>query len=81
MSNAATPLAPVLASPPRGRRLWIVLAALVIAILPLALQDSYWRTNLTLCGLNVLIALGLDFILGYAGQVNLGHSAIYGLGA
>jgi len=29
----------------------------------------------------VLLALGLDFILGYAGQLNLGQSAFYGLGA
>jgi branched-chain amino acid transport system permease protein len=53
----------------------------VIAVLPLLLQDSYWRTNLTICAINVLLALGLDFILGYAGQLNLGHSAFYGLGA
>jgi branched-chain amino acid transport system permease protein len=29
----------------------------------------------------VLLAIGLDFILGYAGQLNLGQSAFYGLGA
>jgi branched-chain amino acid transport system permease protein len=27
------------------------------------------------------LAIGLDFILGYAGQLNLGHSAFYGIGA
>jgi branched-chain amino acid transport system permease protein len=82
MSDAAAPLGRVAASPSRrGRRLGIVVAALVIAMLPLLLQDSYWRTNLTICAINVLLALGLDFILGYAGQLNLGHSAFYGLGA
>ena len=35
----------------------------------------------TVCAMNVLLAIGLDFILGYAGQLNLGHSAFYGLGA
>ena len=34
-----------------------------------------------MCAINVLLAIGLDFILGYAGQLNLGHSAFYGLGA
>jgi branched-chain amino acid transport system permease protein len=63
------------------RRLGVLIAALVIAILPLLFTDTYWRTNLTLCAINVLLALGLDFILGYAGQLNLGHSAFYGLGA
>ena len=50
-------------------------------MLPLIFNDTYWRTNLTICAINVLLALGLDFILGYTGQLNLGHSAFYGLGA
>ena len=28
-----------------------------------------------------LLAIGLDFVLGYAGQLNLGQSAFYGIGA
>src|SRR6476469_9209109 len=64
-----------------GRRMGLLLAALVIIALPLIFTDTYWRTNLTLCAINVLLALGLDFILGYTGQLNLGHSAFYGLGA
>ena len=66
---------------PAGRRLAYLAAALAIAALPLLLTGSYWRTNLTVCAINVLLALGLDFILGYAGQLNLGQSAFYGLGA
>ena len=56
-------------------------AIAVIALLPMVLQDSYWRGVLIICALNVLLALGLDFILGYAGQLNLGISAFYGIGA
>ena len=80
MSDLATPIASRPASFAK-RRLGVLIAALVIAILPLLFTDTYWRTNLTLCAINVLLALGLDFILGYAGQLNLGHSAFYGLGA
>ncbi len=58
-----------------------LLALIVIAILPLIFTDSYWRTNLIVCALNVMLALGLDFVLGYAGQLNLGQSAFYGIGA
>src|SRR4029078_7264057 len=64
-----------------SRRTGLTLAALSIIALPLIFNDTYWRTNLTICAINVLLALGLDFILGYAGQLNLGHSAFYGLGA
>src|SRR4051794_5695519 len=63
------------------RRLWFLGTALVIAALPLVLTGNYWQTNLTVCAINVLLALGLDFILGYAGQLNLGQSAFYGIGA
>src|SRR5215813_9397513 len=63
------------------RMLGFLAAALVIAALPMALTGSYWQTNLTVCAIHVLLALGLDFILGYAGQLNLGQSAFYGLGA
>ena len=64
-----------------SRRWAFLAAALIIAVLPLMLTGSYWRTNLTVCAINVLLALGLDFILGYAGQLNLGQSAFFGLGA
>src|SRR6478609_7190042 len=65
----------------RSRWLGYAIAIATIAVLPLIFNDTYWRTNLTICAINVLLALGLDFILGYAGQLNLGHSAFYGLGA
>src|SRR5215469_4593041 len=64
-----------------SRRMGLLLAALAIIALPVIFNDTYWRTNLTICAINVLLALGLDFILGYTGQLNLGHSAFYGLGA
>jgi branched-chain amino acid transport system permease protein len=64
-----------------SRRLSFLAAALIIAALPMMLAGSYWQTNLTICAINVLLTLGLDFILGYAGQLNLGQSAFYGTGA
>src|SRR5580704_4989129 len=68
-------------SPLWSRGTAYLLAVLAIAILPLIFTDSYWRTNLIVCALNVMLALGLDFVLGYAGQLNLGQSAFYGLSA
>jgi branched-chain amino acid transport system permease protein len=65
----------------QSRRAGLVAAALIIAALPAIFPDSYWRTNLTVCALNVMLAIGLDFVLGYAGQLNLGQSAFYGIGA
>lgn len=64
-----------------SRRLCFLVAAITIALLPLVFPSSYWRTNLIVCAINVLLAIGLDFVLGYAGQLNLGQSAFYGIGA
>ena len=60
-----------------SRRGWFLVVAVIIALLPFVIQDSYWRTNLIVCAINIMLAIGLDFILGYAGQLNLGHSAFY----
>src|SRR6266446_6879540 len=70
-----------LLAPMRSRRAAYLCAAVAIAALPLVFTDSYWRTNLIVCAINVMLAIGLDFILGYAGQLNLGQSAFYGIGA
>src|SRR5947209_9769543 len=83
MSDAPTsdqPM-PIRDRAPSARRLWFLGAVLAIAVLPAIFTDSYWRTNLIICALNVMLAIGLDFVVGYAGQLNLGQSAFYGLGA
>jgi branched-chain amino acid transport system permease protein len=79
--TAPTASSPSLRTLARSRRIWFVLAAAVIAALPMLFTGSYWQTNLTICAINVLLAIGLDFVLGYAGQLNLGQSAFYGIGA
>jgi branched-chain amino acid transport system permease protein len=84
MSNAepARPApAQVHPGPILSRRAALLCAVVTIAVLPLVFTDAYWRTNLIVCALNVMLAIGLDFVLGYAGQLNLGQSAFYGLGA
>src|ERR1700716_2841112 len=70
-----------LLAPMRSRRAAYLCAAVAIALLPLVFTDSYWRTNLIICAINVMLAIGLDFVLGFAGQLNLGQSAFYGIGA
>jgi branched-chain amino acid transport system permease protein len=75
------PPMPIRDPAPFARRLCLLGAVLAIAVLPLIFPDSYWRTNLIFCAINVMLAVGLDFVVGYAGQLNLGQSAFYGLGA
>src|SRR5580704_18364809 len=68
-------------APISSRSMAFLCAAVTIAVLPVVVTDTYWRTNLIVCALNVMLTIGLDFVLGYAGQLNLGQSAFYGLGA
>src|SRR6516165_10693696 len=80
MSNEGRP-APMLTDRVRiSRRGWFLVVAVIIALLPFVIQDSYWRTNLVVCAIIIMLAIGLDFILGYAGPLHLGHSAFYGIG-
>jgi len=58
-----------------------VAAILVVAALPWLITTSYWRGILVVCAMNVLLALSLNLVLGYTGQLNLGQSAFFGIGA
>ena len=63
------------------RKVGVPVAVVLIAILPFILQEPYWRGILVLCAMNVLLALSLNLVLGYTGQLNLGQSAFYAIGA
>lgn len=53
----------------------------VILGLYLGLRNEYLFNVLTMVGLQVLVVIGLSLLMGFAGQVSLGHAAFYGLGA
>jgi branched-chain amino acid transport system permease protein len=57
------------------------LFALGLAVLPFLLGNEYYLTVLIVGGLNAILTLGLCLLMGYAGQVSLGHAAFYGLAA
>lgn len=42
---------------------------------------DYYLSVATFAALNVLLAVGLNLITGFCGQVSLGHAAFYGIGA
>src|ERR1017187_2889835 len=42
---------------------------------------DYYLSVATFAALNVILALGLNLISGFCGQVSLGHAAFYGFGA
>lgn len=61
-----------------------VQAALFLALLlglPSILPNEYYLSICILGCLSAVIAVGLNLLLGYAGQISLGHAAFYGIGA
>jgi len=69
--------------PPAGQRayqigLWI-LVALVVLLLPTT--GSYPSQMLDLVGLYILMGLGLNIVVGFAGLLDLGYVAFFALGA
>jgi len=53
----------------------------MVAAAPWLLGTGYWRGIMVLCAMNVLLALSLNLVMGYTGQLNLGQSAFFGIGA
>ena len=64
-------------------RLWNrwVLFALVVLAIWVGLDNEYYFTLLNFVGIHTLLVVGLNLLVGYAGQISLGHAAFFGLGA
>lgn len=58
----------------------LVVIAAALVILP-QFVSLYIQRNLIMVGFYLLLALSLNFITGYIGEVCLGHIAFYGIGA
>ncbi len=68
-------------TPALRRGITYVLVILLIAGTGRAVTNPYHLQVLTFIGINALLALGLNLLMGYAGQISLGHAAFYGIGA
>jgi branched-chain amino acid transport system permease protein len=63
-------------------RLAVPAVALVLAAsLPGLITSSYYLDLLSQCCIYAILALGLNVIFGYAGQLSLGHAGFWGIGA
>jgi branched-chain amino acid transport system permease protein len=62
---------------------WPSVAGLGLLLLALSfvLRNDYFFLLFNVIALNALVVLGLNVLIGSAGQISLGHAAFYGLGA
>lgn len=57
------------------------LFALLILALPQLLEGGYLLNVFVFVGIHTMLAVALNLLLGYAGQISLGQAAFFGLGA
>jgi branched-chain amino acid transport system permease protein len=64
-------------------RFWWVIVLLFIAIYPPTLggMSPYRCGILVFVGIYVILAVSLDLLMGYAGQISVGHAAFFAIGA
>lgn len=67
-----------LATPRVGGLLALVL---VIAVLPLLMSNAYQYDVAIKIGISAVLVVGLNLLIGYTGQISLGHAGFFGLGA
>ncbi len=65
----------------KGDYLGFLGLAIAVLLFGIFNTNDYHFNVLNVVGLNGMIVLGLALLMGYAGQVSLGHAAFYGLGA
>ena len=59
--------------------LYIVIA--LLAVLPFVVPNSFYLDLVIRMAINAVIVLGLNLLIGFAGQISLGHAGFLGIGA
>lgn len=66
---------------PNRTYLGLYLVAATLVLLPLVLPNSYYTDLVIRMAINATIVLGLNLLIGFAGQISLGHAGFVGIGA
>ena len=74
---------------PRGGLAWLLSArhggllalALFLAVLPFFFPNNFYYDVAIKAALNAVVCIGLNLLIGYAGQISLGHAGFFALGA
>ena len=57
------------------------LGAIALLTLPWWLVNPYHQHIVIMAGIFAILALSLNLLLGYTGQLSLGHAGFFGIGA
>lgn len=59
----------------------VILLAIIIALMPLVLPSLFYLRMAALVFIFALAVVGINLLMGFAGQVSLGHAGFFGIGA
>jgi branched-chain amino acid transport system permease protein len=59
--------------------LYVIMA--ILAVLPFVLPNSFYMDLVIRMVINAVIVLGLNLLIGFAGQISMGHAGFLGIGA
>ncbi len=65
----------------RRNRTIVFLSLAGALIYPILVKDPYFMHMAILIGIYTLLAISINLLLGYTGQLSLGHAAFFGVGA
>ncbi|MBI4560428.1 MAG: branched-chain amino acid ABC transporter permease, partial [Candidatus Rokubacteria bacterium] len=63
------------------KRIGLGILGLLLATAPAWLWNPYYIHIMIMAGVFAILALSLNLLLGYTGQLSLGHAAFFGIGA
>ncbi|HDQ04433.1 MAG TPA: branched-chain amino acid ABC transporter permease [Deltaproteobacteria bacterium] len=58
-----------------------IIFSFALLITPFFLKGSYLLNVMVFVGIHTMLAVALNLLMGYAGQISLGHAAFFGMGA
>lgn len=59
----------------------LLIPAGLLAVVPFVVANDYFLVLFNIMALNAMVVLGLNLLIGCAGQISLGQAAFFGLGA
>lgn len=59
----------------------LAILAVILALLPLVLPNSFYYDVVIRIAINAIVVIALNLLMGYTGQISLGHAGFLGIGA
>ena len=59
----------------------LVIVIVILLVLPFVVPNSFYMDLVIRMAINAVIVLGLNLLIGFAGQISMGHAGFLGIGA